>query len=260
MHIDVVELRKFYYRTHLGQVVQRSLRDAMASHWSAPLKGNLVGFGFAAPFLRPFKSTATRAMSLMPAQQGAFHWPMEADNISVLADERRWPITTGFVDHLIITHALENSERPRAVLSEAHRVLSPTGRALIVVPNRTGMWARREVTPFGHGRPYSLTQLERYLREHSLEPVGHSAALYGPPSQRRFWLKMAGLAERTGRKLDAQRLAGAIIVEVVKTAYAAPRGGVAVSAKTPLKVLGGVVAPKPKPVTGRALDGRSGRG
>jgi len=180
---------------------------------------------------------------------------MEADNISVLADERRWPITTGFVDHLIITHALENSERPRAVLSEAHRVLSPTGRALIVVPNRTGMWARRDVTPFGHGRPYSLTQLERHLREHSLEPVGHSAALYGPPSQRRFWLKMAGLAERTGRKLDAQRLAGAIIVEVAKTAYAAPRGGAAVTAKTPLKVLGGVVAPKPKPVTGRARRG-----
>jgi SAM-dependent methyltransferase len=250
MHIDVVELRKFYYRTHLGQVVQRSLRDAFASHWSAPLKGNLVGFGFAAPFLRLFKSTATRTMSLMPAQQGAFHWPMEADNISVLADERRWPISTGFVDHLIISHALENSERPRAVLSEAQRVLSPTGRALIVVPNRTGLWARSDVTPFGHGRPYSLTQLERHLREHSLEPIRHSAALYGPPSQRRFWLRLAGIAERTGSKLDAQRLAGAIVVEVVKTAYAAPRGGVAVTTKTPLKVLGGVVAPKP--IAGRS--------
>ena len=100
MHIDVVELRRFYYRTHLGQVVQRALRDALALHWPAPPKGNLVGFGFAAPFLRPFKSSATRAMALMPAQQGAFHWPMEADNIAVLADERRWPIATGFVDHL----------------------------------------------------------------------------------------------------------------------------------------------------------------
>ena len=62
---------------------------------------------------------------------------------------------------------------------------------------------------------------------------------------------MSRAAEATGRRLDAQRLAGVIIVEAVKTAYAAPRSGAAVSAKTPLEVLGGIARPTPKPATGR---------
>ena len=251
MHIDVQELRRFYYRSQLGKLAQRSIRVAMAGHWGEGRGGNLAGFGFAAPFLRPFKSKAQRCISLMPAQQGAFHWPVEADNVSVLVEEPRWPLATGFVDNLIVAHAIENSDRPDVVLSECHRVLAPGGRALIVAPNRTGLWARRDVTPFGHGRPFSLGQLERQLRANALEPVAHSAALYAPPSARRFWLRSAGLAERLGRRLGAERLAGAILVEVVKTAYAAPRGGAAVSAKSRLEVLGGIGAPAPKPVTGR---------
>ena len=31
MHLDVIELRRFYYRTRLGGVVQRSLRSALAA-------------------------------------------------------------------------------------------------------------------------------------------------------------------------------------------------------------------------------------
>lgn len=251
MHLDVIELRRFYYRTALGRIAQRSIRAAIAAHWPDARGANVAGFGFALPFLRPFKNGAQRVVGLMPAQQGAFHWPVEGANIAVLADERRWPLATGFVDRLIIAHGLENSDRPGAVLSEAHRVLAPGGRALIIAPNRTGLWARRDATPFGHGRPYSVTQLDRYLRENSLEPLSHSAALYAPPSQKQFWLRLAALAESTGRRLDAQRLAGVIIVEAVKTAYAAPRNGAAVSAKTPLEVLGGIAKPAPKPATGR---------
>ena len=251
MHLDVIELRRFYYRTHLGQMVQRTLRAAIAEHWADAKGRNVAGYGFALPFLRPFKAGAQRVVGLMPAQQGAFHWPVDGANIAVLTDERRWPLATGFVDRLIVAHGLENSDRPGAILAEAHRVLAPGGKALFIVPNRTGLWARRDVTPFGNGRPFSVGQLDRYLRENSLEPIGHSAALYAPPSERRFWLRMSRAAEATGRRLDAQRLAGVIIVEAVKTAYAAPRSGAAVSAKTPLEVLGGIARPTPKPATGR---------
>lgn len=251
MHLDVVELRRFYYRTQLGKAVQTAIRSALADHWPDVKGGNFAAFGFGLPFLRPFKDDAQRAIALMPAQMGAFHWPLEAGNVAVLTDERRWPLATGFVDNLLIVHGLENSERPRAVLEEAHRVLAPGGRALIIVPNRTGLWARRDATPFGHGRPYSVSQLERHLRDHSLEPVRHSAALYAVPSQKRFWLRLARLMEATGRKLDLQRLAGVIIVEVVKTAYAAPRSGERVTARNRLEALGGIARPVPKPATGR---------
>ena len=144
-----------------------------------------------------------------------------------------------------------SAENRALIYQIAGRVLAPGGKALFIVPNRTGLWARRDVTPFGNGRPFSVGQLDRYLRENSLEPIGHSAALYAPPSEQRFWLRMSRAAEATGRRLDAQRLAGVIIVEAVKTAYAAPRSGAAVSAKTPLEVLGGIARPTPKPATGR---------
>ena len=259
MHLDVTELRRFYYRTELGGIAQRTIRAAIAAHWPDVKNANIAGFGFALPFLRPFKAEAQRVVGLMPGQQGAFHWPVDGANIAVLCDERRWPLATGFVDRLIIAHGLEMSDRPAAVLAEAHRVLAPGGRALIVAPNRTGLWARRDATPFGYGRPYSVGQLEAYLRQHSLETVRHSAALYVPPSQRRFWLRSARAAEALGRRLDAQRLAGVVLIEAVKTAYAAPRSGAAVSAKTPLRVLGGIARPAPKPATGRAAGRAAGR-
>lgn len=252
MHLDVIELRRFYDRTPLGRIARASIRAAIAEHWGGAKGGNLAAFGYTAPFLRPLKDDAQRAVALMPSQMGAFHWPAEAGNVTVLADERRWPLATGFVDRLLIAHGLENSERPRAVLSEAHRVLAPGGRALVVAPNRTGLWARRDATPFGHGRPYSISQLERLLREHGFDPVRHSAALYAPPTQRRFWLRLARPAEALGRRLDARRLAGAVVVEAVKTAYAAPRSGAAVSAKGRREALAGIA--RPKPAAGPARD------
>lgn len=208
MHLDVIGLRRFYYNTVLGRATQMALRGALASHWPEGGRGNFAAFGFGQPFIRPFRRTAQRAVGLMPAQMGAFHWPFEGANLSVLADERRWPLAAGFVDQLLIVHALENSDRPGALLAEAHRVLAPGGRALIVAPNRSGLWARRETTPFGHGKPYSIGQLEKLLRDHQLEPMGHSAALWTLPTHRRFWVSLSRAAEKAGRSLDAQRLAG----------------------------------------------------
>ncbi len=254
MHLDVIELKRFYYRTPLGRVAQTAIQGAIARHWPDLRGGNLAGFGFPQPFLRPYRDGAQRVVALMPAEMGAFHWPAEGANISALADERRWPLPTGFVDRLLIVHALENSERPGAVLAEARRVLAPGGRVLFVAPNRAGLWARRENTPFGHGRPYSVGQLEARLREHQLEPLRHSAALYAPPTNRRFWLKLSRVAERTGLRLDARRLAGVILVEAEKTAYAAPRSGVAVESRAPLRALAGAVRPAPAP--GRARPAR----
>jgi SAM-dependent methyltransferase len=257
MHLDVSELRRFYYRTQLGRAAQVSIRAALAHHWPDVSGGNFAAFGFGLPFMRPYKDSAQRAIALLPAQMGAFHWPLEAENVAVLTDERRWPLAAGFVDRLLIVHALENSERPSVVLEEAHRILAPGGRALIIVPNRSGLWASRDATPFGHGRPYSVGQLERHLRDHALEPVRHSAALYTFPSHRRFWLRLTRLAEATGRRLDLQRLAGVIIVEVVKTGYAAPRSGVPVRSRSRLEVLGEIARPAPKPATNRVHHGRS---
>ena len=86
-------------------------------------------------------------------------------------------------------YGLETSERPSELLDECYRVLGPGGQAAFVVPNRSGLWARSEKTPFGYGRPYSLSQLDAQLKRHDFVPEKHISVLYQPPSTRRFWMR-----------------------------------------------------------------------
>ena len=95
------------------------------------------------------------------------------------------------VDRLVLMHGLETSREPRGGAGRGWRVLGPGGRALFIVPNRAGLWARRDITPFGFGRPYSPSQLEAQVKRHDFAPERHVSALYAPPSQRRFWLRTA---------------------------------------------------------------------
>lgn len=252
MHLDVVELRKFYYTTGLGRMSQRIIREQLRDMWTYVGGLSVAGFGFASPFLRPFAEEAARCICMMPAQQGVCGWPAEGPNVSVLVEETLWPLPTGSIDRLIIAHGLETCERPQALLSEIWRVLAPGGKAIFIVPNRAGLWARRDTSPFGYGRPYSVGQLEKTLAGLNFHADRHEAALYGPPSHKRFWLKMAPGLERLGRRLDVQRLAGVAMVEVTKLVYIAPQSGAKSPAQVPLRVLEGLrPAPAPKPATGR---------
>jgi SAM-dependent methyltransferase len=253
MHQDVVDLRAFYYRTRLGRTAQRALQDALRTLWPDTHGLTVVGYGFAAPLLRPFLTDARRVMSLMPAQQGVMPWPAGQANLSALVEETHWPIAAGVIDRLIVGHGLETCERPGALLDEIWRVLAPGGHVVFIVPNRSGIWARRDITPFGHGRPYSFGQLERLLRDHRFAPERHAAALYGPPSHRRFWLQTAYLWERIGRRFDPKLVAGALLMEATKRIYARPPSGSKVAVPGPLDVLDGLTRPKPEPVAGRGL-------
>lgn len=247
MHLDVVDLRRFYYRTALGRAAQSSLQGAVRALWPNVEGMTVVGFGFAAPLLRPLMGEAGRTLCLMPAPQGVCRWPPEGPNVSALVEETHWPLPVGFADRLLIAHGLEHSERPAALLEEIHRVLAPEGRAILIAPNRSGMWARSDATPFGYGRPYSAGQLEGLLKAHDFQPERAAAALWGPPSHRRFWLKTGGMWEALGRRLDAQRLAGAVLVEATRRVYAMPRSGLKERAMSPLEVLEGLAGARPKP-------------
>ncbi|WP_071672896.1 class I SAM-dependent methyltransferase [Nioella nitratireducens] len=237
MHLDVLDLRQFYYRTRLGRIAQKSVRDQVVSFWPEMTGKTIVGFGFAVPLLRPYLGKAERVIGLMPGAQGVMPWPAGMNNVSVLCHETRWPLSAGMVDRLVVMHGLETSEQPSAVLEECYRVLAPEGRALFIVPNRGGLWARRDGTPFGFGRPYSLTQLEQQLRTHGFEAERHRAALFAPPSHARFWLKSSDLIEKMGRKLSSYYAGGVIMVEASKHTYAPTRPGLAERVKRPLRIL-----------------------
>ena len=97
--------------------------------------------------------------------------------------------------------------------------MSPSGRIVIVAPNRRGLWARRDSTPFGHGRPFSRGQLSKLLRDAMFEPGGWSYALYLPPINFGFLRRSAAAWERIGLWVG-QGFAGVIIVEARKQVYA----------------------------------------
>jgi len=243
MHLDVLDLRNFYYRTGLGRSAQRAIRSQVTTLWPEADRLTVVGFGFAVPLLRPYLNKARRVIALMPGPQGVMHWPAGAKNVSVLCQETLWPLETGHADRLIVMHGLETSDHPAALLEECWRVLGPGGRALFVVPNRAGLWARGDKTPFGFGRPYSTGQLEGMLRQHGFVPERHVAAMYMPPTRSRFWLRTGAFWEKLGRKISTRIAGGVLLVEVTKR-VAAPTGPTNPEpVRRPLRVLNGLAKP-----------------
>lgn len=251
MHLDVQDLRNFYYRSTLGRAAQTSVRTRMQELWPEARGQTVLGFGFAVPLLRPYLDSARRVVALMPGPQGVMPWPAGMPNVSVLSDETRWPIDTGQVDKLIVMHGLETSERPSQLLEECWRILGPGGKALFIVPNRAGLWSRSDRTPFGFGRPYTISQLEAQLRSHQFLPERHAAALYRPPSQRRFWMKSGGLLEKIGRQMPTALAGGVVMVEASKLVH--PPSGTPAKDKprSRISVLEGLSAPNPEPAMGR---------
>lgn len=242
MHLDVQDLRNFYYRNALGRAAQASLRNAVLSLWPEAKGQTVVGFGFAVPLLRPYLDQSRRTVALMPGPQGVMPWPSNLPNVSVLSEDTHWPIETGHVDKLLLMHGLETSEQPSLVLEEAWRVLGPGGKMIVIVPNRAGLWTRRDATPFGYGRPYSVSQLETQLRKHQFLPERHKGALYQFPSHKRVWMKAGRLLEQMGQTMPAVIAGGAFVLEASKLVY--PPKGRLKPAKTRKKALPqGVTAP-----------------
>ncbi len=251
MHLDVHDLRNFYYRRALGRATQRVVRNTIQEFWPEAQKQTVAGVGFAVPLLRPYLSSARRVIGLMPGPQGVMHWPAGQPNVTTLCEDTQWPLQTGQVDKLVVMHGLETTETPTEFLDECYRVLGPGGSAIFIVPNRAGLWARSDQTPFGFGRPYSLTQLEAQLKSHGLTPERHVSALYQPPSEKRTWMKFGAAIERLGRKMPSIYAGGVLIVEVSKQIPAPKRPGLAQAVRKPLTILDGLTNPVPKPAMRR---------
>ncbi len=247
MHLDVQDLRNFYYRSTLGRAAQASIRSQLLALWPEAKGQTVVGFGFSVPLLRPYLADARRVIALMPGPQGVMPWPAGLPNVSVLSEETLWPLETGHVDKLVLLHGLETSERPSDLLQECARVLGPGGKVIFIVPNRAGLWSRTDRTPFGFGRPYTLSQLETQVRIHGFMPERHGAALHLLPSERRFWLKSSGMLERMAKFSPTSRAGGVFMLEASKRVQPSRGTPVKATELSPLGVLEGMREPAVKP-------------
>src|SRR6202048_1460472 len=184
MSSDVVDLRDFY-RTGLGQVARRMIRDAVRRVWPDLRGVRLLGIGYPTPFLTAISPEAERTVALMPASLGVLGWSPGGGNLAPRAEEGEPPFADYSIDRVLLPHALETTEQVGPMLKEIWRVPAGCGRLLIVVPNRRGIWARLDRTPFGSGRPYTMSQLSQLLRDEQFTPVGSDAAPFIPPGSGR---------------------------------------------------------------------------
>ena len=215
---------KAFYNTKVGRVVRRTLQERIREIWPDVNGLSLMGSGYALPYLRVFKEEAEQVLSIMPAGQGAHDWPHEGPNCVAMAEAGELPIETNSLDRVIMVHDLEFSEFVKPSLEEVWRVLKSNGRLLVVVPNRAGLWAHADWAPFGHGRPYSASQLSYILRDNLFVHERTEEALLMPPLQYSLFLKSAGLFERVGRTAFPI-VAGVHLVEASKQIYASADKG-----------------------------------
>ena len=215
MRRSIDDLRTFYGEP-TGALARRMLARRLEDAWGEAEGCDVLGLGYATPWLDGFIG-ARRTIAAMPGGQGAEQWAAAGRNRTVLVDDQRLPFAAGTFDRILLVHALEEADDPKALLTEAVRALAPSGRVILAAAARGGLWARAEATPFGHGRPYTRGQLAELLREAELEPSGWTRALYVPPIP---W--MAGWAE--GFEQAGSRLwpgfAGLVLTEAVKETFA----------------------------------------
>ena len=208
-----------FYATARGAVAARLVRERLMLAWPGLEGASVLGLGYASPYLRCWPD-AGRRVAVVPAQVGVARWPVATGNLTCTAEEDALPFADLSFDRILLVHGLEAAENARAVLREVWRVLKDDGRLLVVAPNRMGMWAHVESTPFGHGQPYSPGQIGRLLAGSLFRVEGRDTALHLPPVTLRLVLRGARAWERAGRRMLPQ-FAGVTITEAVKDVYAA---------------------------------------
>ncbi len=246
MALDVADLRAFY-GSPLGKVARRFIAPIIRERWENCAGLSMMGLGYAPPYFGDFREQALRVLAFMPAGQGVVNWPAEGASSSALVDSSMLPLPDSSIDRVLLVHALEVTDHPQDMLEEIWRVLTPGGRMIAVVPNRGGVWARVDRTPFGHGLPYSRSQLRDLLRETHFLPVHWAEALYVPPFTRPYLLRLGAAFERIGSRL-ALPGSGVHLVEATKQLYRP------VAVRRSMRRVLPQLVPAPAAIAGRLAD------
>jgi SAM-dependent methyltransferase len=160
-----------------------------------------------------------RCLAVSPAAMGPAAWPAGHASLACVAEEEALPFPDLSFDRILIVHGLEQAENTRRALREAWRLLKDDGRLIVAAPNRRGIWAYMESTPFGHGQPYSENQLARLLASLFFRVESKHEALFAPPLDWKPLLRGFHALEKAGRALIPQ-FAGLTIAEATKDMHA----------------------------------------
>lgn len=227
MHGSVYDIKAFY-KSPRGLYVKNKLVEKFLEIWPDAKNLRVLGLGYAVPYLNLFEKESDRIFALMPTSLGVHHWP-ENDvgnykNLTALADQTELPLETNSIDRILLLHGLEFSEMPKSSLQEIWRVLKSNGKAIIVIPNRRGLWAGSDTTPLGQGTPYTLKQISDFLKENFFVHERTDHALFVPPRWFSLFSKISGLIDKAGGFV-MPAFAGVHIIEASKQVYAGLSAG-----------------------------------
>ena len=203
-----------FYSGRTGQMAAAVLRQRLRELWPDLSGQSVLGIGYPAPFLACWDAQAYRCLNATTSH----HAP--APRGACAADATRLPFPDLAFDRVMIIHGVEPVGQDGRLLREVWRVLKDDGRVVVVAPNRTGLWAHVDSTPFGQGQPYSQGQIDRLLATNMFRPERRDAALFTPPTGWRPVLGLSRVWEAMGRALFWE-LAGVTLTEAVKDTYAA---------------------------------------
>ncbi len=211
-HPDGYTAAAFYGRP-AGQVAAASLRQRLRALWPDLSGQAVLGIGYPAPFLSCWDRQAYRCVNAT-----TFHHAPPPPG-ACATDATRLPFPDLVFDRVLIIHGVEPVGQDGRLLREVWRVLKDDGRIVVVAPNRMGLWAHVDSTPFGQGQPYSQGQIDRLLASNMFRPERRDVALFTPPTGWRPVLGLSRVWEAIGRAVFWD-LAGVTLTEAVKDNYA----------------------------------------
>jgi len=154
----------------------------------------VLGLGYPTPISACF-ARMERCIAIMPAAQGVLKWPTARPTLATLVDE----FSAAAAGCRCRSHPLGscagNVRRSEGLLREVWRVLAPSGRMRRLFPTGAGLDPHRH-HPFGHGRPYSRSQITHFAEADLVhaDGVGRSAVM--PPVAGGWFLRSAMAWER----------------------------------------------------------------
>lgn len=219
MYFSVSDLQDFY-TSDIGNISQGILQSHINEFWPDMHGLRVLGCGYAYPYLDDLCKGSERYIAMTTPRMGAIEWCANQKNTSFISNELNIPIEGSSIDRILLVHHLEYCDHLRESLQEIWRVLKPNGRLLVVVPNRMGVWSRADWSPFGHGHPFTASQLCTYLRDNKFIQERHKAALFVPPMpDSPIMMKSANLIERMAGNIFPF-VAGVHMMEASKQIYA----------------------------------------
>ncbi len=220
---QTVETLENFYKTPMGDAARAGALRRLHALWPHLEGRDVLGYGYSLPYLKSYKTGAHRTVYAMPSLQGVVRETSPRGNRSVLVSEAQLPFVPGVFDRVLVAHGLEETPKLAVLLRELWRVMKPEGRIVIIVANRSGLWARSDKTPFGAGRPFSRRQLSQALKAAGFVPVVRAGALYCPPINALCGKRTAGAFEKFGETVWPG-FSGLVLVEALKRMYVSGEG------------------------------------